>query len=375
VFALGCRAAPHEPAAKSASPAPAGAAVQTAGAPPPPSLDAGLATSSVPCGRALSLPCSSEDDVQPASCSYRVVDIMPSFWEFWARAEKADRATQLRLMKEMVVARYPEVYTPEVIGVAPGRTLDESLTQGFGLFMDKLAPHVPTMRRLSTQIASDLPRFQQSFRRLFPDLCWTGTVYYLASLGGFDGATREVDGKTALMFGIDMIAFVHGSRANLEPLFHHELFHLYHRQFDPPGSAAEDEAAPVLWGLWGEGLAVYASKVLHPKATNAELLMSDALVEQTRRVLPALVTELRAKLASTSMETYRDFFLGNGKRTDVPKRAGYYVGLLVAEEVAKTREWKELVRLRGEPLRAAVDDALGKLEPSKVRKLDPTKPR
>jgi len=292
---------------------------------------------------------------------------MPVFWDFWARAEKVERSTQLRLLKEIVVARYPEVYTANVIGLGPGRTLDEGLTEGFGFFMEKLAPHVPTMRRLSTQVASDLPRFQQSFRRLFPDLCWTGTVYYLASLGGFDGATREIDRKTALMFGIDMIAFIQGNSANLEPLFHHELFHLYHRQFDPPGSAAEDEAAPLLWGLWGEGLAVHASKVLHPTATNTELLLSDTLVDDTRRVLPALAKELRVKLALTSMDTYRDFFLGNGKRTDVPKRAGYYVGLLVAEEVAKTHGWKEMVRLRGEPLRIAVDGALRKLEASKAR--------
>jgi hypothetical protein len=314
----------------------------------------------------LTPPCSTEDDVKPASCAYRVVDTMPAFWEFWTRAERADRPTQLRLLKEIVVARHPEVYTPKVIGLGPGRTLEEALTEGFGLFMDKLVSHVPTMRRLSTQIASDLPHFQQSFRRLFPDLCWTGTVYYLASLGGFDGATREVDGKTALMFGIDMIAFIHGKNANLEPLFHHELFHLYHHQFDSRGSPAEDEAAPVLWGLWGEGLAVHATKVLHPKATNAELLLSDQLVAETRRVWPALVTELRAKLTSASIDTYRDFFLGSGKRADVPKRAGYYVGLRVAEEVAKTREWKDMVRLRGAPLRAAVDEALSKLETSKA---------
>jgi hypothetical protein len=75
------------------------------------------------------------------------------------------------------------------------------------------------------------------------------------------------------------------------------------------------------------------------------------------------------------MDTYRDFFLGSGKRADVPKRAGYYVGLLVAQEVAKTRGWKELVRLRGEALRVAVDDALGKLAPAKGRRPDPSESR
>ena len=38
-------------------------------------------------------------------------------------------------------------------------------------------------------------------------------------------------GQQALLFGLDMMAYVYGNDADPEPFFDHELFHIYHSQF------------------------------------------------------------------------------------------------------------------------------------------------
>jgi hypothetical protein len=90
-----------------------------------------------------------------------------------------------------------------------------------------MTPHLATMRTLSKRIATDLPRYESTFRKAFPDFAYDGEVYFLSSLGGFDGATRTVKGRTALLFGVDMIAYVYGE-TDPQAFFHHELFHIHH---------------------------------------------------------------------------------------------------------------------------------------------------
>ena len=117
--------------------------------------------------------------------------------------------------------------------------------------------------------------------------------------------------------------------------------------------------------LWMEGLAVYVSKQLNPKATWSELELSDDMVRDASAMLPALAKEIRPNLNATTEETYRDFFLGAGKRADLPKRSGYYVGYRVAARLGQGKNLSDLARLRGPELRRAVDEALASFEAAK----------
>jgi Predicted Zn-dependent protease (DUF2268) len=284
---------------------------------------------------------------------YTKVDTLPPFWRFWKAAEGKDPYQQIALFRTIVAAAHPEIYTKDVIGRTAG-TEAFSLDARLGEWLPQLPERIATMRRLTREIEANLGRFDHSFKHAFPDFSWRGSVYFTVAVDAFDGAVRKVDGKMALLFGIDKIAKLHGADASLEPLFHHELFHMHHGAVNP--SPAGDRT--LLYPLWNEGLAVYVAHKLNPKATWPQLVLSDAMVRRGTELLPKLAAELRPHLKGTTEAAYRDFFLGAGKRADIPKRVGYFVGYQVVKLVARDKTLDQLVRLRGKELFGAVDEAL-----------------
>jgi len=157
---------------------------------------------------------------------------------------------------------------------------------------------------------------------------------------------------------VDVIAAIYGQKADLEAFFDHELFHIYHQQFPDP--ELEDTIARA---LWKEGLATYVGWTLNPETPESVIFALPAdMPARTRAMLPKLAGELRGKLDSKSPEDYQNFFFGNSKREDIPARSGYYVGYLVARELARDRSLPELARLHGKPLRDAIEGVLRKFE-------------
>jgi hypothetical protein len=290
--------------------------------------------------------------------TYTVKDLTPTFWRFWDEARDKPEAEQLRLLRERVVATHPDVYTAGVLNLDTTRPLDEALAQRWPRYLSFAGAHLDTARALSASLKRDMPRYEARFRRTFPDLAYTGEVYFLASLGAFDGGTREVKGRTALLFGVDVIARIYGEKASLESFFDHELFHIYHQQFPDP-----ELEGTLARALWKEGLAIYVAWTLSPEAPESVIFGLPAdMPERARAALPRLAGELRARLDSKSPEDYRNFFLANPQREDLPGRSGYYVGYLVARELGRTRSPFELARLHGQPLREAIEGVLRQLE-------------
>jgi len=289
---------------------------------------------------------------------YRVINEMPRFWRFWKEAEALDPPQQARLFHETVVKEQPGLYAARVLGLDDRKPYEEMLVQRWKRVFPLVLPHFDTVRRLSEDLEQDLPRYDARFRRVFPDMAYTGDVYFMVSLGGFDGGTRKVNGATALLFGVDMIAYVYGDDANLEPLFDHELFHIYHEQFED--KADEDK---LYRALWREGLATYVAWKMNPTATPRTIFGLPAdMPGKSEASLPKLAKLLRERLDSERDTDYATFFLGNTVREDVPARSGYYVGYRVVERLAGNRPLAELARLKGPALRHEIEAALRELE-------------
>lgn len=289
---------------------------------------------------------------RPDSEGYRIINLMPTFWKFWEKAEKKSRAEKIRLFREMLVTPNAAVFENAV----PTAARDEQL----GNYLENLGTLIPGMRTLSERLGRELPTYRATFQQAFPDMRWKGDVYFLPSCLHFDGAVREINSKATLLFGIDMIAQLQGERGNLAPLFHHELFHLYHRTVNPDCFRQPTLMMP----LWTEGLATLVSQRLNPTATQAELLLPDSLVDRCMASLPQLATELRAKLSSRLPQDFLDFFDGSSKRSDVPARAGYYLGMLLVRDIGSKIPLTEMARLSGEDLRHEVEMALHHLDTS-----------
>ncbi len=278
--------------------------------------------------------------IQPtADC--RVTDLMPSFWPYWEAARDAEPTDQYRLFTQMLGAPNAEVY--------------DSILRGLPINADELVPRAmrlmrpvePTVRVLSDQLAADLPRQLALFRESFPDFRCTAPVYFLFAAGAFDGATRQVGGRTALLFGLDVIAQVHGER--LTPLVVHELFHLHHNAVVPN---APDR---LYWAVWKEGLATYVSRRLNPDVAETQVCCLPDVPAVTA-AMPTLIPELLSQLDSERQADYARYLLGGAM--DIPARSGYYLGYRVAAQLGEGRSLAELARMPPEAVRPLLESAL-----------------
>lgn len=292
----------------------------------------------------------------PAQARVAVVDATPPFWRFWAKAQGKPESERVRLFRSMVVDAHPELFGTEVLNGAkvPIESKDKEADALIAAYLRDVAPFIVRMKSTSAQIHQDFGYYSDDFVRTFPRYSPVTTVYFTVSLFFFDGATRPVRGKTALLFGIDGIARFHPADANLKVFFDHELFHQYHDQVQPELSA--DEA---LWtSLWQEGLATYVSQQMNPGATVSQALMSSSLAADCEPKLPTMAAELLRNIDSTDPKEYAAFFYGNNGRADVPSRAGYYVGYRVVQELAGQRSLEQLAELRGEELKESIRHTL-----------------
>ncbi len=237
-----------------------------------------------------------------------VIDVMPDFWRFWEEAQGKPVADQVKLFRETVVSKYPGLFGKGVIqlGGVPDPERDRALDERLAKYMAELPPQIPAMRKLSNQLGRSLQEYARGFQQEFPDYAAHTPIYFTLSLWQFDGATREVDGKTVLLFGVDEIARFHGADTDLKVLFDHELFHQYHGQVAPEFDA---DGAPLWMSLWEEGLATYVSRHMNPGASTQDALMfPHDLEERARPMLPQLARELLENMDSTSKDEYAAFF-------------------------------------------------------------------
>ncbi|MCP4585065.1 DUF5700 domain-containing putative Zn-dependent protease [Pseudoalteromonas sp.] len=214
-------------------------------------------------------------------------------------------------------------------------------------------------KRLSKELNSSM----ESFIATFPDFKSETPIYILHSLGRFNGATRDLNGKSYLMFGVDLMAKYHNWK-NDTPFFHHELFHVYHENLF--------QCHVELWcSIWTEGLATYVSHQLSPSASDDELMLNipDNLIEKIQsRELYSLV-DLKKKFYSIKPETYSSFFNFTQDETNLPYRRGYYLGYILAKEIGKNYSLEQLAKLDKKTVESLLLKELDSLIESQNKKL------
>ena len=273
-----------------------------------------------------------------------------AFWESTASLSTADR---VKAFKTQVAVLQPSFY-----GVAryDGRVTEEQHDAAIAKAIDGFAAIRPEYVAEVKTFDTDLNRNIATFKKAFPDFEPNIHIYLLHSLGEMDGGTRDLDGGPALIFGADVMARIHKGWHNESAFFHHELFHVYHKAY-----LGKCEA---IWcGLWMEGLAIHVSEVLNPDATNAELLLDRplGLVPRTQQALTASLEDLAKALDSEDDDVYADLFNGGPEKTALPRRRGYYLGLLVAREISKTHSIQSLAKMSASEARPLVVKAVNDL--------------
>ncbi len=266
-----------------------------------------------------------------------VVDIANDYVAFWDATQSLPTPERVARFKRDVAPKFPAFY-----GIARhgGRITQERQDARIANAIESFGPMRDAYRAKAASFAQDVAAAMPAFVAAFPDFKPDVTVYVLHSLGEMDGGTRTLDGTRYLVFGVDGMVRYH-SGAREAAFFHHELFHVHH--------ATHFGDCDAVWcGLWQEGLAVHVAYELNPGATPSELLLDlpPGLVPDTERQLAASLAQLNGVLDSTDHRHVSGLFSGGaGDGTGLPARRGYYLGLLVAREVAKGRDLDALARL------------------------------
>jgi hypothetical protein len=290
----------------------------------------------------------------PMARPYDVINLMGEYFEFWNQAETLDADDRIELFRATMMGNHPELYNPDIIQMMGDDNADERLHKHLSSYLEKMQPLLGRIRQLSEQAGVEFEQAEAAFQALFGDFDYDGEIYFMPSLLYFDGATRTVKGRMALLLAPDGMAFYHGENFKVVPLFHHELFHIYQEQFLP-----EQEDEPLYVALWREGLAVHAAKTLNPDATPDQLVLMD-LMETLPPVLPEVAGQFLSVMDQSSEDWYRIYF-SNGDHEFIPQRAGYYLGQLVAQQIAGHMNWSQMMALNGQELRNEIASALSVL--------------
>lgn len=282
----------------------------------------------------------------------RIRNYTDSFLSFWNKNKDRPISEQIDAFKIEVATELPEFYQFKFDRwKQQGRDADKMLEGQLRAF-PRIAQDFEKKNRL---IKKELRENLETFQKTFEDFDTNFDVYILHSLGEMDGGSRMINGKQYFIFGIDGIIEHHNADTDV-PFYHHELFHQYHYQ--------KFVGAEKIWAsLWAEGLATYVSGAINPGSTFRDMMLDvpPGLVEKCEADLPYLWAKLAEKLDSSSEDDYATFFLFSSKDPRIPKRAGYYLGYLVAKELSQGRTLKELARLDGEMLRNEIAAGIAKL--------------
>lgn len=276
----------------------------------------------------LGLSCVAHADPPPSAAPFAIHDFTPDFWKFWNAAQGQPVERQAQLWEQQYVAQHQAVFDELA---APCKDQWDPVWSRTHYFTD-LPRVVPAIRALVAGLTDQLAKANGRFLKTFRDMSWSGDVYVMASGYCFNGRAQSIQGRSALLFGVDAMAAL--DQKDLLPTMQHELFHRYHHEFFD----YEVQRAYPLWtALWAEGLASFVSEQLNPSASEVDLAMVPlGMVRQVNERRAKVAADFLRRFESTADQDANLFFNdANSKDPVIPGRAGYQLGVLVATELAK----------------------------------------
>ncbi len=280
-----------------------------------------------------------------------ITDLTGDYTRFFDATQNMPQAERVRRFKALMTTRFPGFYDGKRAGGSQVG-YDGRITKSFAQFPSIRAKFVASAAALGPQLASA----QAAFRRTFTDAGALPPTYLVHSLGEMDGGTREIGGKTVLVFGADVIALAHRAGSNERPFFEHEIFHTYHEP-------RLGECKPLWCSVWAEGLATYVAARLNPGATDDELLLTGGMRQAVEANRTASICAVRVRALSENDEDYSALFTGSHHLPGFHDRIGYYVGYLVAKRIGDGHPLSEPANWKAQTARPRVLAALTELAP------------
>lgn len=302
----------------------------------------------------LGLSCAAQSAPPPPATPFAIHDFTPEFWKFWNAAQGQPVERQAQLWQQQYVSQHQAVFDELA---TPCKDQWDPVWSRTNYFTD-LPRKVPAIRALVAGLTEQLAKANGRFLKTFPDMRWSGDVYVMASGYCFNGRAQTIQGRSALLFGVDAMAAL--DQKDLLPTMQHELFHRYHHEFFD----YEVQRAYPLWtALWAEGLATYVSEQLNPSASEVDLAMVPlGMVRQVNERRAELAADFLRRFESTADKDANLFFNdANSKDPVIPGRAGYQLGVLVATELSKQNSMQTMAHWTQAQANPKVREALERI--------------
>jgi hypothetical protein len=288
---------------------------------------------------------------QAPSNGLKFIDLIPAFDRIWNETKDLPDDQRVEAFEAKFGKVLPGFYSAE-------RTKDYQTPEQHRAQVLRGLKQYPERRagimRVSRQFQSLIAPAKRQFESVFGPMRGYPPIYLVDSFREFDGGTRDLPEGNRLMFGADMIDELYSGKP-IKPFIEHELFHLMHHRTFP-------ECDPVWCNLWEEGLATYVASKLNPGAPDEALGLT--IPAPLRPAVEAhkqeAVCAVRSRLESKDPKDYGPLFMGGGKplSPDLPRRFGYYVGLLVVSDAGRTRTLKQLAALTPDQAHQLVVESL-----------------
>jgi hypothetical protein len=278
-----------------------------------------------------------------AAASCKLLDLMPRYWQ---SIDKSDAAARLHAA---VIEPYPDLYNENYVDLPTGDKWQATIAEEQAYARSHRQEIVAADRYLS----ANAQLFMKQFARTFTDFKCDFTFYIAPSFGRMDGSAAFVNGEHRIIFAPDVIPRYH-KLSELKVLIDHETFHIYHHQATGRFGASPEAVPTILEALWGEGLATFVSWRMNPAVSLDVALLQPGIPEGSKPHLADIAKDLLAHLDTKDRPTYFHYFAAGKQPEGYPPRAGYYVGMLIAEDLSSRYSLMQLAHLNGPELRASL---------------------
>lgn len=265
-----------------------------------------------------------------------LVNLMPAFWK---SLEADDAAVRIRAA---VIDPHPELYNPDYVALPSGRDWDKTVSRERAF----VEAHRREVTGAETYLLENVPRLMRQFQARFPDFRCDFPFYVAPTFGRMDGSAAFIGGKHRIVFAPDVIPRFH-SLDELKVLIDHETFHIYHHQATGTFGASSQAVPTIFDALWSEGLATFVSWRMNPDVDLNTALLQPGIPDAAKARLPAIARDLAAHLDEKDPATFDRYFVAGKQPSGFPPRAGYYVGVLLAQQFATHLTLRQMAHLTG----------------------------
>ncbi len=282
---------------------------------------------------------------------YKIVDVAADFISYYVKCNRLAEAQRKAQWDRLLEKKHPDFFQEVIYRKKRGTDREEFKESCMQTFWTDVAPKMSTVRKLHLTAADTIREVVNSFQKKFPDFR-PSTDFYLTISFSFHGKVVDVKGKDVFAIGLE----------NFEPgqphfriTIAHELFHLYHFQFF-------NASGGLYRTLWAEGLASYASAVVVPGYRFSQYLgFPGEKMNRCQELMPTLAKELLREMGESDKRIKRIYFGAEPNDTQIPPEAGYYVGFVIIESLAKRTSLADLARMKSNDVFATLRRELTRL--------------